>query len=123
MIAMPVVRVVQVPIHQVVDVVAMRHRLVSAAWTMRVVFGVATAAVVRSASGRVVRADLERTLSDVSGLAHPVQVAVVQIVDVVAVANSRMAAALTVYVVMTLMGFAHRRLQQYINTSLSVHMY
>ncbi len=69
--------VVQMSRHDVVRVVAMRNRLVSAAWPMRVLAVMGAARVARRARRRVRRVDRERVLVDVVAV-DMVQVAVVQ---------------------------------------------
>jgi hypothetical protein len=92
---MPGVRVVQVPAHEVIGVIAVRHALVPAAGAVRV------AALVRAARvrGRAVVAvrptHREHVLVRVIAV-DVVQVPVVQVVGVVLVPNGRMAAAIAV---------------------------
>jgi len=52
-IAMVAMRVVQVAVYQVVDVVAVRNGFVSAAWAVHVVGGVCAARVLRGADLRI----------------------------------------------------------------------
>jgi hypothetical protein len=83
------VRVMQPSVHQVVDVVAVRHGFVSAARTMLVRasnFG-------RTAHGVGV-ADVDGMLVDVI-VVHVVQMAVMKVVDMVAMAHGRMPAVRT----------------------------
>jgi hypothetical protein len=89
---MPVVRAMEVIADEVVDVIAVRHGLVAARLAVLVIGRMAAAAVlVRTAIGvRVV--SLEPVLVDVT-LMGMVQVAVVQVVDVIAVRDAGMAAA------------------------------
>jgi hypothetical protein len=91
------VGVVEVIADQVVDVIAVRHGLMTAALAVRVIGGVAAAVVLlRAAIGaRVV--DLEDVLVDVT-VVRMVQVTVVQVVDVIAVLDAGMAAARAVAV-------------------------
>jgi hypothetical protein len=83
-VAVAVVRVVEVALDQVVDVIAVRHAGVSAAGAVNVVGGVAGAAVVRRALRRVGRVDGDRVLVDVIAV-DVVQVSIVEIVDVAGV--------------------------------------
>jgi hypothetical protein len=96
-VAVVAVDVVQMAVDQVIDVVAVRHRLVAAAGTVLVLLGVVAAAVLRRAAGRVLLAYFELVLLD-AGLADVVQVAVVQVVHVVLVVHGGVAAAGTVLV-------------------------
>jgi len=96
-VAVRTVRVVQVPVDEVVDVIAVRHGGVATACAVHVAGLVPAAAVVRGALGRVLGAHGERVLLD--GLAVlVVQMAVVQIVDVAVVSDAGVAAAAAVRV-------------------------
>jgi hypothetical protein len=86
-VAMIAVGMMQVPLDQKVDVVAMRDGLVPAAGAVLV-----AALDVRRAAGRIRRADRDRMLVDVIAV-HVMQVAVVQIVDMTLVADRRVPAA------------------------------
>jgi hypothetical protein len=97
-VAVVAVRVVQVAVDQVVDVVAVRHRFVAAAGSMHMTGLVATAPVARCAGGRVGGADLDHMFIDMA-FVQVVQVAVVQVVDMVTVAYRDMATARAVHVV------------------------
>jgi hypothetical protein len=80
-VAVPVVRVMQMPTHQIVDVAAMRDRLMPAVRAVHV-RGVVLAAVMPvCAVGWVLRPDLERVLVYVVAV-RMVQMPVVQVVDV-----------------------------------------
>jgi hypothetical protein len=99
------VREVQPSLHEIVDVVAVGHSLVAAAGTVH---------VVRRMPGRrarvavgVLGVDLDRVLVDVVAV-RVMEVAVVQIVDVVGVPHRRVAAAGTVLMrVLLVDGMAH----------------
>jgi hypothetical protein len=107
-VAVVAVRVVQVAVDQVVGVVAVRHRFVAAAGTVAVALVVTAAGVLRGAIGRVGRADLDRMALD-AAFAHVVQVAVVQVIDVVAVLDGGVAAgwAMLVVVILVNLVLAH----------------
>ena len=102
-VAVAAVRVVQVPRHEVVDVVAVGHGFVAAAGRVGVALLVARALVVGRASLGVRAPDLERALVNVP-FVRVVQVAVVQVVDVVAVPDGDVAAARAVNVIVVRMG-------------------
>jgi hypothetical protein len=91
-VAVVAVGVVQVPIDEIVDVIAMGHRLVAASRTMHVTRLVPAALVRRRTGIRVLRRHLDRVFIDVARV-HVVQVAVVQIVHVVTMLHGGMAAA------------------------------
>jgi hypothetical protein len=76
------VRMVQVPVHQIIDMVAVRDRLVPAAGAVLV-----GALCFGRAAGRIGRVYSDDMLVDVVAV-HVVQVAVVQIVDVAIMADS-----------------------------------
>jgi hypothetical protein len=98
-VAVVAVRVMQVAIDQIVDVVAVGDRLMAAAGTVLVI-GRVSAALVLVATVGIAVAHLDRVLVDVD-LVRMVQVAVVQIVDVIAVAHGDMTAvrAMAVFVI------------------------
>jgi hypothetical protein len=90
-IAVIPVGMMQVSVDQIVDVIAVRHRLVPASRTVHVPAVVSAAAVLGRAPVRIGGRYLDRVLVHVIGV-HMVQMAVVEIVDVIAVANSGMPA-------------------------------
>ena len=87
MIAM---RMMEVAADAVIDMVGMRNRLVAAAGTMDMTGLVAAAAMVRCAVVGVVAGHLDHVLVDMI-LMRMVEVAIVQIVDMTAVAHSGVA--------------------------------
>jgi hypothetical protein len=86
------VRVVQMAFHQIVGVVAVRHRLMAAAGAVAVALRVAAAVVVRCALGGVGRADRQGVFLDLPGR-HVMEVAVVEVIHVAVVLDGRVAAA------------------------------
>ena len=103
-VAVGAVGVVEVPVHEVVDVIAVRHGDVAAPLAVPVSGLVAAAAVVRGALRRVPRRDGERVLLDRAGAVLMVQVAVVEVVDVAVVLERGVAAAAAVRVGMSAVG-------------------
>ena len=99
---MGAVRMVQMAFHEIVDMIAMGHRLVSATCSMDVSRLVAGTAVVRRADVRIGLRDLDRMLVDVVAM-RVVQVPIVKIVDMVAMPQSDMAAPRTMRVCMAVM--------------------
>ena len=99
---MGAVRMVQMALDEIVDMIAMRHRLVSATCSMNVSRLVAGTAVVRRADVRIGLRDLDRMLVDVVAMLV-VQVPIVKIVDMVAMPQSDMAAPRTMRVCMAVM--------------------
>ncbi len=91
-VAVIAVRVVQVPADEIVGVVAMGNRLVSATRAVRVPFIVPATAVRGRALGRIRGIDGEAALVDMVAM-NMVQMPVVQVVAVVAMANALMATA------------------------------
>jgi hypothetical protein len=91
-VAVAAVRMVEVTVDQVVDVIAVRHRLVAARRAMLVSRAVRAAVVGRRASGRIGRPDFENVFVHVIAVGR-VQMAVVEVVDVILVADGGVAAA------------------------------
>lgn len=91
-ITVAVVRVVQVALHQVVDMVAMRDRFMSTAFPMNVTGIVSRTGVTRCALVRVGFADLEYVLVNVARMRR-MQVAIVEIVDVTVVQDGSVTTA------------------------------
>ncbi len=102
-IAVSVVRVMQMPTNQVVDVVAMRDRFMAATRSMNMPLRMTCAAVRGRADGWVCRADFERALIDMP-VVSVVKVTVVQVVQVVTVPNGLVAAIGPVNVLVVFMG-------------------
>jgi hypothetical protein len=96
-VAMVAMRVVQVPIDQIVDVIAMRHRLVTTPGAVLVGGVMPSATVVRRACRGVRGGDVDPVLVDMVTVLV-MEVAVVQVVDVTVMTDSGVAAARTVYV-------------------------
>jgi hypothetical protein len=90
-VAVVAVRMVQVAVDEIVDVVPVRHRLVPASRPVDVPCLVPLAAVLGGAAVGVLLRHLDCMLVDVIGV-RVMQVTVVQIVDVVAVTNRRVSA-------------------------------
>jgi hypothetical protein len=103
-VAVIAVRVVQVTADQVVDVISVRDRLVTAAWSMFVIVLVLVAVVPRRAVGGVGVGHRDRVGLDAVGRVV-VQLPVVQVVDVVVMADGRVPAGGAVLVLVLV---AHR---------------
>jgi len=91
------VRVVQVAGDEVVDVIAVRNRLVAATSAVDVAAVVALAGMLGSAPVGVLGVDLEHMLVDVV-LVRMMQMALVQVVEMIAVRDGRVAATGPVFV-------------------------
>ena len=102
-VAVLAVRMMQVSRDEVVDVIAVRDGLVATARAVDVTLGVPRAAMRGRARGGVRRVDREGALVDVS-VVRTMKVAVMEIVDVVAVANGGVAAGRTVGVIVVRVG-------------------
>lgn len=102
-VAVAVVRVVQVTVDEVVDVIAVWHRLVTTICTMHVIGGVRAAGVGRSARGGVGGVDRDGALIDVA-VVLVMQMSVMQIVDMIAVLDGGVTAGRTVDVIVLGMG-------------------
>jgi len=98
-IAVTIMRMVQVTVNQVVDVIAMRYRLVPATRTVDMVGVVMPAGMIRRALNRVLIAHGDRVLLDRAVFALVVQMTVVQVVDVAVVLDRDVAARRAVGVV------------------------
>jgi hypothetical protein len=90
-------RMMEVAANAIIDVGAVRNRLVAAARAMNMAGVMTPAAMVRSAAVGVLPGDVDHVLVDMI-LMRMVEVAVVQIVDVAAVAHGGMAATRTMLV-------------------------
>jgi hypothetical protein len=88
LIAMVAVRMMQFSVHEVIHVIAVWHRLVTAARSMPVICAVH----IRGATHRIGRADRHHMFVDVI-LVHVVQMAVVKIVVMAVVAHCGVPAA------------------------------
>ena len=104
-VAMSVVRMVQVPRHDVIDVIAVGRGREAAAGSVAVLRVVRTAVVLRRALGGVDAVDLDRALDDLRSL-HLVQVPIVQIVDVILVPDCHVTTIRPVHVLVLLMNLA-----------------
>lgn len=102
---MTVVRVVQMSLDQVIDVVAMRHRGVTAAIAVLVVAAVPPATVSRRAPVRVGLVHRDPMLVHLIAV-RVVKVTVVQVVDVAVVSHRGVSAAVTVAMGVSRMGVA-----------------
>lgn len=101
---MVAMRMVQVTVDQVVDMIAVRHRLVAAAWTVLVAFWMARAIVVRRAAIGIGRTHGDDVLIEVV-LVRMMKMAVVEIVDVAIVPYRRVTALRAVLVRVVAMDF------------------
>lgn len=92
------VHVVQVSVDEVIDVITVRDREMSAAFAMHMVSVVSVAAVALGAARRVPIAHFEGALDDLAVL-EAMQVPVVEVIDVVAMLHAQVATVGTVLVV------------------------
>lgn len=109
-VAVIAVRMVQMTVDQVIDMVAVRHRFVAAAGSVRMSCAVAGTMMLRRAAVRVGGADGDHVLVDMVAM-HVVQMAVVQEIDVAFVAHRSVTALRAVLVVVmgVLSAAGHRR--------------
>jgi hypothetical protein len=91
-VAMAVMRVVQMAVDEVINMVAVRHALVTAAWAVHVATVMPFARVIGRARRRIPAAAFQDVLVDMITV-HMMQVTVVQIVGVAVVLESRVTAA------------------------------
>src|ERR1700761_8688805 len=101
-VAMVAVGVVKVAVDQIVDMVAVRHWLVTTAWAMLVALRMAAAIVVRRAAIGIGSTHSDRVLVELI-LVRVMQVAVVEVVHVTLVPHRCVAAAGTMLVWMIVM--------------------
>ena len=97
-VAVVAVRMVQVPVYQVINMIAVGNGLVPAARTVPVARFVTAAGVVRRTAVRVFIADLQHMFVNVVAVGV-VKVSVVKIINMIAVANRGVAAVFAVNVV------------------------
>lgn len=101
-VAVVAMRMMQVAVHQIIDVIAVRHRFVSTVRAVDVIFRMARANVLRRAAGQIGCGYIERVFFDLAA-GRVVQVAVVQVIDVVAVLDRGVAAVLAVLMIVVVM--------------------
>ena len=90
-VAVIAMRMVQVPRNMIIDMIAVRHRFMAAARAMGMIGFVATAAMIRGAVIRIAAGDADHMLVDMA-FVRVVKMAVMQVVDVIAVAHGRVPA-------------------------------
>ena len=105
---MAVMRMVQVTINQIIDVVAMGYRFVAAAWSVYVVRVVVAAGMLRGAAVRVLLRHRNYVLFDGPVFSLVVQMPIVEIVRVAVMLDRRMAASGSVLMIVALMSMCHR---------------
>lgn len=97
-IAMCAVRMVEVAVHQIVHMVAVRHNFVATTWPMYVRRFMTITGVARGACTRVRRRNRNHMLIHVIAM-RVMQVTIMKVVHMVVVANGQMSAACAVLVV------------------------
>lgn len=102
-IAMPVVRVMEVPLDEVVDVIAVRHGIMAAAGTVDVVGRMSLAGVSGRTRRRIGGVHGDRALVDMVSM-HRVEMTIMKVVDMVTMADRGVTAADTVDVVVVSVG-------------------
>jgi hypothetical protein len=108
-IAMTAVGVMQVAFHHIVDVVAMRDRLMAAARIVLVVLGMSAAIVLGRAVRGILAADSQTVFLDALG-AHMVQMAVVKVINVTIMFDGRVPTSRAMLViVLGMKGSSHAR--------------
>ncbi|NWB84026.1 MULTISPECIES: hypothetical protein [Pseudomonas] len=91
-VAVATMRMVQMPLHQIVHMIPMCDSFMPTARAMHMILGMSAAAMIRCAASGIARVDLQAVLIDVIAM-HMVQVTIVQVVDMAIVLNRRMSAA------------------------------
>ena len=107
-VAVVAVRMVQVAVHEVINVVSVRHGFVAAARTMLVPLLMLAASVIGSAVRGIRAGDRQLVLLD-AALGPVVQMAVVEVIDVALVLDGGVAAIQAVVVRVSLVMRAHAR--------------
>jgi hypothetical protein len=102
------VRVMQMSVNKIVDMVAMRNRLVAASRTVNVIGIMAATGVTRSAGSGVCLSDLQCMFLDRPVRVHVVQVAVVQVIDMATMLDRGVTTVGAVLVVVVFMNMCHR---------------
>lgn len=103
---MVAVRMVQVAIDQVIDVIAVRNGLVPAIGTVNVSRRVRLAGML-DAAVRILRGNIQRVFLNRAVRRMMVHVSIVQVIDVIAVLHGRMAAVRTMLMVVLLVSVSH----------------
>ena len=107
-VAVITMRMMEMSIDKIVDVIAVRNGLVTAVGPVNVSRFMAAAAMVRCTLGRVGRRDGQLVLFDAAVDIDVVQMTVVQVIDVAVVLDGRVAAVGTVLVVVVFVDVSHR---------------
>lgn len=108
-VAVIAVRMVQMSIDQVIDMIAMRDCFVATVWTMNMAGVMAGALVGRRARSRISVADFDDVFFHRAIRVHVVQMSVVQIVDMITMLDTGVLAVGTVDVVMVGVRIGHPR--------------
>lgn len=102
------VRMMEMPVHQIIDMIPMRHGFVATPWTMSVIRVMLTTLMARGALRRIVFGHFQLVALH-SILAHVMKMTIVQIIDMIAVPDCGMATSgLMLMLVIGMNGFAHR---------------
>lgn len=96
------------PVNEIINVITMGHRLVTAARPVDVSGIVATASMVGGADIRILIAHLDHVFDDRTVFANVMQVTIVQIVDVVPMPHTGVLAVGSVLMIVILVNVAHR---------------
>ena len=107
-VAVTAMGVVQMTVDKIVDMVAVRNGLVSATWPMNVPALVAAASMAGGAGIRVGRRDCQRMLFNRTISIHVVQVAIVQVIDMVFVLYCGVPAIGAVLMVVVFVDVSHQ---------------
>jgi hypothetical protein len=102
-IAVITVRMMQMTIDQIVDVITVRDWFVSTSRAMHVSRIVSSAVVIGSAVCRICRTYWNSVLFNHAVIAHPMQVAIVQVIGVILMLDRCVSAARTVDVIVVMM--------------------
>lgn len=111
-IAVSPVGMVQVTVHEIIDMIAMRNGRMSATGPMHVVLRMSAARMFRRAPVRMLGIHLDHMFVHVAAMGV-VQVSIVQIIDMVTVLHRRVAAAWAMFVVVVRMNTAGCRVHDF----------
>ena len=106
-VTVAIVRMVKMTVDKVVDVIAVGHRLVAAGRAMDVIDSVSATLVLRGADGRIRAREGDHVLVDVP-FVEMMQMAIVQVVDVIVMLDGSMTASGLVLVIVIRMRITGR---------------
>jgi hypothetical protein len=107
-VAVVSVGMVQVPFHKIVDMIAMRHGFMTAVRPVMMILGMRPAIMGRGAGGRVRLIDVQGVFFHFPTGCWVVQMAIVEIIHMIAMLYGGVTATVAMLVVVVFVGVAHR---------------